>query len=356
MEQIQSVLRDLARPDAPLAYAGAVAAGICALWLAATVAWLVRRAVRRVRSVRSASAAAESTLPQLASSDDLRVLRHTIRPATGALRALDRPAQIEPNQSVRISVAGGTFNTFVLDAADDELHVALPMAAVARKGLSTRKDVRVSFTRPDDARYTLTSRVVAGSQKKNSVVLHATTALKRHQERKDFRVRCRTSVRIGRAKGTLVRKELGRVPLSLEGRFHEISIGGASLICDDAIESGTRIVVAIETGDAGGTLRLAGRVLRQKALTGTSVRKFRTSVEFPALSAVEERRLGRFVTACQQDLIRRMGERAGTTATPLAARQTATGADSPPMREPARAGYGMLLAGGGARSASAIPT
>ena len=99
-----------------------------------------------------------------------------------------------------------------------------------------------------------------------------------------------------------------RMALSEEARLQDISVGGASFVCDAALDAGVRIVVQLM--DADGELRLAGRVLRRRELAGTSVRKFRTSVEFPALSATEERRLGRFVSASQQQLMRKMTERA----------------------------------------------
>jgi len=325
MNDIREALVSVLRADSPLAYAGSAATVICAAWILGLLVWGCRRIARETRARRAETPAAGRPLPQVATISDVRILRHTVR-GEKTSRRLDRVGQIEPNQPVRVMVDDGRgFDTFVLDAKGNDIRLALPMAAVSRRPISSRKNVRLVFARSDDARYRVTSRVLDAARNDGSILVRAVETLKRVQERSEFRVRCNSDMRFGRIAAAPVARRRKSMALPEEARLQDISVGGASFVCDAGLDAGARIVVQL--ADPHGELRLAGRVLRQKELGGTSVKKFRTCVEFPALSAAEERRLGRFVTASQQQMMRRMAERvapkagrAAAIATQVAAR------------------------------------
>jgi len=372
--------------DAPLSRAGVIGAAVCVIWGAAVAAWcavkLSRRWSGRSRFIRQAlergfdrpeamnlwriarfspeggdreailasceafdrclRAAEEATgddpllRPEYLAGSVTSALRRKYGNTRRARQRIADTREIEANQPVRVRLGASstTFESFVLNVAQDCLQLSLPADATLPPAMELADcPAFMSFWRPHDARYECTARVTRGetSQRDRRLVLsHA--SLNRVQEREHVRVRCRQEVRLGMFDAAMAGRASGRSAepeLPFVAMLHDLSNGGASLVTDKPMATGTPVLVRIPLLRKPWSLTLAARVLRQSLLGGTSNASWQSSVRFEPLSARTEQHLGRFIADLQQRLISRMLARAGADG------QTETRAWEPPVREPA---------------------
>jgi len=321
METLPQALEHLFSPDAPLAYAGMIAAAICALWVAAIASWACWRVATKARARFRPFPGPGANLPRVESAADVRVLRHTVRMTRGAAHMLHNVADIEINQPVRVRPAAGkAFNSFVLGVTDEDVRLAVPLGSALGRDKTAARNIVVSFSRSGDARYEFASRTLRWSARngEQSVVVRAATPLRRVQQRQGVRVRCGNAIAFAKAAeaGAKRRARLGAAPpLTDRGRLREISLGGATFVGDTALAEESDILIRLETDGRERELLVTGTVVRQKILGGTSAEKLQTSVQFTRLSPEEEQRLGRFIAGLQQRLIRRLTARAASPET-----------------------------------------
>ena len=317
METGRQIFLEFFDADAPLSRAGLAAAIVCVLWAALAIVWAAWRVCRRRRSAGAVVSDNAPNLPEAPAGTDLQVLRHAVHTLPRAKHLVAGIRDIEPNQPVTVRLGNGKgFDSFVVRAVGGDVCLAVPLAVrLDGQGLS-EKSVKVSFSRPRDARYEFASRIVDAGEE--GVVLRPTEPLHRIQQRRDVRVRCRDVVRFGG------QRESAGEP-NWRGRLGDISIGGASFVGDKELKTGEPILMQLDLGKTMGTLLLAARVIRQKPLRGTSEERLQTSVRFAALSPRQERRLGAFLADLQQRRIRRMRlradlpeEKAGAVSSPAA--------------------------------------
>jgi c-di-GMP-binding flagellar brake protein YcgR len=371
--------------DAPLSRAGVIGAAVCVIWGTAVAAWcgvkLHRRWSGRSRFIRQAlergfdrqeamnlwriarfspdggdreailasceafdrclraaeEAAADDPLlrPEYLGGSVTSALRRKYGNTRRARQRIADTHEIEANQPVRVRLgsSSATFDSFVLNVAQDSLQLSLPADVKLPPAMELADcPAFMSFWRPHDARYECTARVTRGetSQRDRRLVLsHA--SLNRVQEREHVRVRCRQEVRLGMFDSATAEKASGRSgepQLPFVAVLHDLSNGGASLVADKPMATGTLVFVRIPLLRKPWALTLAARVLRQSLLGGTSNASWQSSVRFEPLSARTEQHLSRFIADLQQRLISRMLARAGAEG------QTETRASGPPIEEP----------------------
>ena len=386
MNDWHQTLGPVLNSDAPLSRAGVIGGTVCGVWGAAVAGWcalkLSRRWSGRRRFARQAlergfdheeamnlwriarylpeggnreailasceafdrslQAAEEATggdpaaRPEFLAGSVTSALRRKYGNTRRSRQRLSDTREIEANQSVRVRLGPSrtAFESFVLDVAPDNLQLSLPTDVTLPPEMQLADCAAfMSFWRPHDARYECTARVAGGeaSQSDRRLVLsHA--SLNRVQEREHVRVRCRQEVRFGvfdpaaaRSAGGLN----GEPELPFVAMLHDLSNGGASLITDKPIAPGTLVFVRIPLLRKPWSLTMAGRMLRQSLLGGTSNASWQSSVRFEPLSPRTENHLSRFIADLQQRLISRMLSRAGSD------EQPETRAWETPVREPA---------------------
>ena len=373
MNDWHQTLGPVLNSDAPLSRAGVIGAAVCVAWGAAVAAWcavkLRRRWSGRRRFARQAlergfdlqeamnlwsiarfSPEGDDREAILASCEAFdRCLRAAEEAAgddpvlwpeylagsvTGALRRkygntrrarqrIGDTHEIEANQPVRVCLGPSrtTFESFVLDVAQDSLQLSLPVDVTLPPAMELANcPAFMSFWRPHDARYECTARVTGGESSRRDrrlVLSHA--SLNRVQEREHVRVRCRQEVRLGVSDPAMAGNAAGRSSgpeLPFVAMLHDLSNGGASLVIDKPIATGTLVFVRIPLLRKPWSLTLAARVLRQSLLGGTSNASWQSSVRFEPLSARTEHHLSRFIADLQQRLISRMVARAGAEEQP----------------------------------------
>lgn len=317
----QQLLQSLFPADGPLAAAGPVAAAVCALLTGLAlvlVASAVARRLRRSGRHEEAGGKRAVKLPEVSSASDVRVLRHTVRNTAQTRPLIRRVEEIEANQPVTVRLGDGSmFNSFILGVTGTDVHLTVPLNVPIRERLPREERVRVSFTRPHDARYEFTSRVVAEHDGEDGVLVQPTAPLHRIQQRQAARVRCGEVMRFAKVERPVAVRRVGPVrkpQLPLKGRLRDISATGMSFVCDEELKRPTRILLELDLGGRNGPMLLDGVVERQKPLRGTSVSRQETSVRFVLLSPRQEYHLGMLVAELQQHLIRRMRLRTGPAA------------------------------------------
>ena len=180
----------------------------------------------------------------------------------------------------------------------------------------------MSFWRPHDARYECTARVTGGETSRRDrrlVLSHAAL-----EPRAGARARARPlpagsppgRVRSGDGVAANAAGRNGEPELPFVAMLHDLSNGGASLVTDKPMATGTRVFLRIPLLRKPWSLTLAARVLRQSLLGGTSNASWQSSVRFEPLSARTENHLSRFIADLQQRLISRMLARAGSEERP----------------------------------------
>jgi hypothetical protein len=234
-------------------------------------------------------------------------------PARPALSPITNTRQVEPNQPVRVELADGTtMNSAVLRAADDALYLLLP-AGQRPASFEPGQALHVTFWRPLDARYQFEGRVVGTDGRRSSLaVAHAPTD--RLQQRKHPRVPCREVVQLGR----LTREQFtnfARLPqlpqLSVKGRLHDLSVGGACFTTPMALTKNGWAALSIGAHESQGPIVVPGQVVRQARLSGTSHPLWRAAMEFKLPSPQLERRVKNLVAEIDSRHVVRMMLRSG---------------------------------------------
>ena len=372
--------------SAPLSRAGVIGAAVCAAWGAALAAWCVAKLRRRWsaksrfarqalergfdhqeaanlwriarfspeadnreailasceafdRSLRAAEEAAGDDpvlRPEYLAGSVTSALRRKYGNTRRARQRIADTREIEANQPVRVRLGASStaFESFVLNVAQDSVQLSLP-GGVTLPPATELADCPafLSFWRPHDARYECTARVARGEtsgRERRLVLSHA--ALNRVQEREYVRVRCRQEVRLGVFDAATAENAAGRngePELPFVAMLHDLSNGGASLVTDKPIATGTLVFVRVPLLRKPWLLTLAGRVIRQSLLGDTSNASWQSSVRFEPLSARTESHLSRFIADLQQRLISRMLARTASE------EQPETRAWEAPIQEPA---------------------
>jgi len=283
MNDWHQTLGPVLNSDAPLSRAGVIGAAVCVVWGAAVAAWcaakLRRRWSGRNRFVRQALergfdhpeamalwriarfspegdtreailASCEAFDRCLRAAEDATGDDPVLRPeylagsVTSSLRRkygntrrarqrIGDTHEIEPNQPVRVRLgpSNTTFESFVLDVAQESLQLSLPADVKLPPAMELADcPATMSFWRPHDARYECTARVTRGEtshRDRRLVLSHA--ALNRVQEREHVRVRCRLEVRLGVGEPTTAGNAFGRTgepELPFVAMLHDLSNGG----------------------------------------------------------------------------------------------------------------------------------
>lgn len=230
-----------------------------------------------------------------------------------ALSPVTHTRQVEPHQPMRVELADGSMmNSVVLRSADDALHLLLPMGQWLAR-FEAGQALHVTFWRPLDARYQFEGRVIGTDAGRLSLaVAHAPTD--RLQQRKYPRVHCREVVQLGR----LTREQFTNFaklpqppPLSVKGRLHDLSVGGACFTTPMALTKNGWVALSIGAHESQGPIVVLGEVLRQTRLGGTSKSPWRTAVEFKMPSPVVERQVKNLVAEIDSRHVIRMMLRSG---------------------------------------------
>jgi c-di-GMP-binding flagellar brake protein YcgR len=220
---------------------------------------------------------------------------------------------LEPHQQVMVELADGTMlNSVLLRSADDALHLLLPMVQRPAR-FEAGQPLHVTFWRPLDARYQFESRVIGTDARRLSLaVAHAPTD--RIQQRKYPRVYCREVIQLGR----LTREQFTNFaklpqppPLSLRGRLHDLSVGGACFTTPMALTKNGWVALSIGAHESQGPIVVPGQVLRQTRLGGTSKSPWRAAVEFAMPSQQVERQVKNLVAEIDSRHVIRMLLRSG---------------------------------------------
>lgn len=322
METLADVLPGLFGAEAPLAGVGVAAAAVCALWALGALAWTTGRLVCRRRVAAPAAAPREALLlapdaqeVETEAGVDIRILRRSFPAPFQTVRRLEKIEDIGDNQPVMVRAQNGkVFRSHVIAAREGELRIAAPFG---NEPLPNHT-MRLEFSRPHDARYEVGTRV-AGAQGGDAILLKVTSHLRRIQQRRGYRVRCRGEATYGIAashtgaeRGRLRRK--GDLPLT--ARMVDISTGGGAFVGDKDLAEGERLILRIPATLDSPALCLSARVIRQRLLAGTSLRKLKTSVVFVDPSPADEIALGRYVAGLQHEIMRRITERLAAPALP----------------------------------------
>jgi len=230
-----------------------------------------------------------------------------------ALNLVTHTRQVEPHQPVRVELADGTMmNSVVLRATDDTLYLLLP-AGQRAASFEPGQALNVTFWRPLDARYQFEGRVIGADGRRAALaVAHAPTD--RLQQRKYPRVHCREVVQLGR----LTREQFSnfaKLPqppqLSLKGRLHDLSVGGACFTTPMALTKNGWVALSIGAHESHGPIVLPGEVRRQVRLGGTSKSLWRAAVEFKMTSPQLERQVKSLVAEIDAKHVIRMMLRSG---------------------------------------------
>jgi len=363
VEQLIRLAESLTGWDRPAAVVGLAAGLVCVLWAGALAAWVAwwltarRRRWRRflqeamargfghrdarslwllgrfagsphrlevLRSVEvfdrcvleARKTAGDDLLswPELLTGSRIDALRRKYTSGPRSRHSYTTTRHIEPNQPVRVITRdGAAFDSFVLRATEEGVHLASPREPELRGKMAVGQEVRVLFWRPSDARYEVRSRIIANGARHGQSFLVAHADLRRVQEREFVRVRCRNEVWVlpcGEEARSLAERDEFPGP-GVVGLLRDLSLGGASFTCEAGLPAGSWVLLRLRVEAEEQPLILAARVVRQRRLEGTSSPVWLTSVNFPGLAARKEHRLGRFVSRVQQGLIRRMLVRAG---------------------------------------------
>ncbi len=373
MNDLHQALGPVLNSDAPLSRAGVIGATVCVVWAAGVAAWcavkLRRRWSGRSRFVRQAlergfdreeaanlwriagfsseggrreailasceafdrclhaaeeAASDDSDLwPEYLDGSVTSALRRKYGSTRRARQRIGDTHELEANQPVRVRLGPSrtTFESFVLDVAQDSLQLSLPVNVTLPPAMELADcPAYVSFWRPHDARYECTARVAGGEafrRDRRLVLSHA--PLNRVQEREHVRVRCRQEVRLGVLDPATAANAAGRTgepELPFVAMLQDLSNGGASLVTDKPIATGTLVFVRVPLLRKPWSLTLAARMLRQNLLGGTSNPSWQSSIRFEPLSARTENHLSRFIADLQQRLISRMVAKAGSEEPP----------------------------------------
>ena len=248
-------------------------------------------------------------IPEVRSEPDRRKSVQ-MRPA---LNLVTHTSQVEPHQPVRVELADGTtMNSIVLRAADDALYLLLPTGQ-RPASFEPGQALHVTFWRPLDARYEFEGRVIGTDGRRPALaVAHAPTD--RLQQRKYPRVHCREVVQLGR----LTREQftnfatLPQPPqLSVKGRLHDLSVGGACFTTPMALTKNGWVALSIGAHEPQGPIIVPGQVLRQTQLDGTSKSLWRAAVEFNMPSPQLEQQVKNLVAEIDSRHVIRMMLRSG---------------------------------------------
>ena len=341
-----------------------VASLVCLLWIGGALVWLARSLLRRARAkgrfralaadrgfdpeetedlwrlsryADSGDRAAVLTAPEVfdacvaearkAAGDNLvawpkhlaasrvRSLRRNFGKARKPRHNITHTREIEPNQPVKVRLAETeAFDSFILRAAENELHLALPHRAETRRHIIAEQPFLVSFTRPNDARYEFSSTVMRRGSDRLTEFIGVHADLKRVQQRADVRVRCRNDVCYA-----VVNKPTAEMHADAEeppelahsATLYDLSASGASFISSARRTAGAWILLRLELDGEPDSLILPAQVVRQTTLNGTSSPHRRTCVRFGPLLPHQQHRLDRIMADLQQQVIRRMLSRAG---------------------------------------------
>jgi c-di-GMP-binding flagellar brake protein YcgR len=295
---------------------------------------------RSLRAAEEAAGSDSAVRPEYLAGSVTSALRRKYGNTRRSRQRLSDTHEIEANQSVRVRLgpSRSTFESFVLDVAQDSLQLSLPTDVKLPPEMQLADcPAFMSFWRPHDARYECTARVTGdGTSQSDRRLVLSHASLNRVQEREHVRVRCRQEVRFGvfdpatagNAGGPFGGAQ-GEPELPFVAMLHDLSNGGASLITDKPIAPGTLVFVRIPLLRKPWSLTLVGRMLRQSLLGGTSNASWQSSVRFEPLTARTENHLSRFIADLQQQLISRMLSRAGSD------EQPETRVWEAPVREPA---------------------
>ena len=238
--------------------------------------------------------------------------------ARPALNLVTHTRQVEPHQPVRVELADGTtMNSIVLRAADDALYLLLPTGQ-RPASFEPGQALHVTFWRPLDARYQFEGRVIGTDGRRPALaVAHAPTD--RLQQRKYPRVHCREVVQLGR----LTREQFtnfAKLPqppqLSVKGRLHDLSVGGACFTTPMALTKNGWVALSIGAHEAQGPIVVPGQVLRQTRLGGTSKSLWRAAVEFNMPSPQLEQQVKNLVAEIDSRHVIRMMLRSGNWSQP----------------------------------------
>lgn len=238
--------------------------------------------------------------------------------ARPALNLVTHTRQVEPHQPVTVELADGTLmNSVVLRAADDALYLLLP-AGQRPASFEPGQALHVTFWRPLDARYQFEGRVIGTDGRRPALaVAHAPT--ERLQQRRYPRVHCREVVQLGR----LTREQFAnfaKLPqppqLSVKGRLHDLSVGGACFTTPMALTKNGWVALSIGAHEAQGPIVVPGEVLRQTRLGGTSKSLWRAAVEFNMPSQQLERQVKSLVAEIDSRHVIRMMLRSGAWSQP----------------------------------------
>ena len=244
MNDWHQTLGPVLNSDAPLSRAGVIGAAVCVVWGAAVAAWcavklrrrwsgrrrFARQALERGfdlqeamnlwriarfspeagnreailasceafdRCLRAAEEAAGDDpvlWPEYLAGSVTSALRRKYGNTRRARQRIGDTHEIEANQPVRVRLGPSrtTFESFVLNVAQDSLQLSLPADVTLPPAMELADcPAFMSFWRPHDARYECTARVTRGEtspRDRRLVLSHA--SLNRVQEREHVRVRC----------------------------------------------------------------------------------------------------------------------------------------------------------------------
>jgi hypothetical protein len=230
------------------------------------------------------------------------------------LNRVAHTSQLEAHQPFTVELTDGTrLNCVALRATDDALYLSLPTGQQPAR-LEVGQVLHVTFWRPLDARYQFESRVLGTDSRHASLaVAHAPT--NRLQQRRYPRVHCREVVQLGK----LTREQFsnfGRLPqlpqLSIKGRLHDLSVGGACFTTPIALTKNGWVALSIGARDSQGPVVVPGEVLRQTRLGGTSKSLWRAAVEFKMPSHQLECKVKNLVAEIDARHVIRMMLRSGS--------------------------------------------
>jgi c-di-GMP-binding flagellar brake protein YcgR len=252
---------------------------------------------------RAAIAAGDFLLewPELLTESRLSSLRrhYIVKRRTPASIADTR--QIESNQPVTLHVAdGGRLGGFVLPSKSSTLRVSVANKThPVRVGMD--QPIRVTFARPQDARYEFSSEVI--DEGAHAVDLrHA--PVNRIQQRARVRVKCQDEIEWTTNAGA------GSAPRK-RAMLRDLSGGGACFVASEKLDSQSRAAVSLCRAPDAEPVVIQATIVRQVLLEGTSQPMYQTSVRFEPLDPRHEYYLSRMVSDLQQRLIRRMLARSG---------------------------------------------
>lgn len=252
--------------------------------------------------VRSARIEAGDDLlawPELLSESRINSLRRHFIATRRTSPSIADTHHLESNQPVTLHVADGSrLGGFVMKSDPSVLRIS-----VAHKDLPVRigmdQPIRITFARPQDARYEFRSRII--DEESHAVdVTHA--PVNRIQQRSRVRVKCQNEVEWISASGNnSTRKSMLR----------DLSGGGACFITNEKLEPEAKIVVRLRRSSDAAPVDVPAIIVRQNLLEGTSQPMRQTSIRFDPLDPRHEYYISRMVTDLQQKLIRRMLARSG---------------------------------------------